>query len=63
MRHVLLYGALWAITPEKFKWLLENITRGEGFQLSDYGELIGRIDADVSTMKPDQAQNVLDDYK
>ena len=62
MKYVLLYSGLWQVPEQKFKWLLQAIIENSEFQMSNYGTLIGQIDADVSTIKSDQAQELLNRY-
>ncbi len=74
MRYVLCYGAVYAMTSEKFKDVIMALAKEIPFTLSDYGDAVslspkllqayhsvGKL-LDISTMTPEEAKQYLDEH-
>ena len=55
-------GMVWRLPNKNYELLLNNIIRGEAYDLDDYGDCLGRVCCDVTDMKAQHAAMELEYY-
>ena len=62
MKFIQCMGAIYQLSNANYKKVMKSIASDNIFNLNSVGKMvISKIDADVTDMEPDEAQDILDD--
>jgi hypothetical protein len=62
-RYVILHGALWELSEDRFEELLECVATNIPYNLLDYGIKLGVGIIDLTTITPAKGKNALLSYR